>query len=109
MVKKMFKTTQTIEDYIRILQKDHETLKEYGDFIDGFNKIMADSKKLQAQKNQIEGMQSQLKKLEGSINPEHGRNLQLLKERYNNLLNDIKKANDIIESKRSGMMTNITN
>ena len=54
-------------------------------------------------------MQSQLKKLEGSINPEHGRNLQLLKERYNNLLNDMKKANEIIESKRSGMMTNITN
>ena len=57
---------------------------------------MADSKKLESEKNEIEGMQSQLKKLEGSINPEHGRNLQLLKERYNNLLNDIKKANEII-------------
>lgn len=51
MVKKMFKTTETIEDYIRILQKDHETLKEYGDFIDGYNKIMADSKKLESEKN----------------------------------------------------------
>lgn len=37
-------------------------------------------------------MQSQLKKLEGSINGEYSRNLQILKEKYVTLQNDMKKA-----------------
>jgi len=39
-------------------------------------------------------MQSQLKKLEGSISAEHARDLQLLKEKFAILQNDLKKAND---------------
>ena len=51
MVKRMLKTSDTIDDYLRILENPHETLKEYGDYIDNYNKIFADMKNLEAQKN----------------------------------------------------------
>lgn len=96
MTKKMRKTTETIDDYIRALQNEYEGLKEYGEFIESYNRIMGDMKNLEAQKNEVEGMQSQLKKLESSVSAEHGRSLQILKEKYNNLQNDIKRAGEII-------------
>jgi hypothetical protein len=43
---------------------------------------MSKNKGLENQKIEIENMQGQLKKLEGSISPEHQRDLQLLKEKY---------------------------
>lgn len=46
-------------------------------------------------------MQSQLKKLDGSINSEHSRSLQLLKELYVTLQNDLKKAKENIDLKKS--------
>ena len=41
-------------------------------------------------------MQSQLKKLEGTINPDHARELQLLKEKYLILQSEMKKASENI-------------
>lgn len=53
-------------------------------------------------------MQGQLKKLEGgAIDSSHVSGLHYLKEKYSNLQSQIKKAGEIIESKRSGMITNI--
>ena len=52
-------------------------------------------------------MQSQLKKLEGNISPEHTRSLQLLKEKYAILQNDLKKAQEYIDKKRSTMEESI--
>lgn len=65
--------------YKNLLQGEHNNSKQYGDYIENYNKIAADLKNLDAQKNEIENMQSQLKKLEGSIKGEHSTNLQLLK------------------------------
>ena len=52
-------------------------------------------------------MQSQLKKLEGNISPDHTRELQLLKEKYAILQNDLKKAQEYIDKKRSTMEESI--
>jgi gas vesicle protein len=67
MVRKMKKCIETIDDDLKILQNPNETLKEYGDFIENYNRINDDNKNLENQKVEIENMQSQLKKLEGSI------------------------------------------
>ena len=53
MVKKMRKCTETIEDYLKILENPNETLKEYGDYIENFNKINGDNKNLENQKVEI--------------------------------------------------------
>lgn len=45
-------------------------------------------------------MQSQLKKLDGNISRDQTGELQLLKEKYANLQNELKKAQEIIEKKR---------
>lgn len=65
--------------------------------------IMQRNKGLENQKIEIENMQSQLKKLEGSISPDHARDLQLLKEKYSTLQNELKKAYEVIEKKRMTM------
>lgn len=64
---------------------------------------MTRNKTLENQKIEIENMQSQLKKLQGNISPEHARDLQLLKEKYAILQNDLKKALENIEKKRPAM------
>lgn len=64
---------------------------------------MQRNKGLENQKIEIENMQSQLKKLEGSISPDHARDLQLLKEKYSTLQNELKKAYEVIEKKRMTM------
>lgn len=53
-------------------------------------------------------MQSQLKKLEGSISGEHSRNLQLLKQQYVTLQNDMKKASEKITVKKTTITESIT-
>ena len=52
-------------------------------------------------------MQSQLKKLDGSVLPENARELQLVKQKYVFLQNDLKKAQEVIEKKRSSMEESI--
>ena len=47
----MSKTNDLIDDYIRSLTAPHETVKEYGDYIDNYNKIAVDLKNLETQKN----------------------------------------------------------
>lgn len=79
-------------------------LREYGEYIENFNSILSKNKGLENQKIEIENMQSQLKKLEGSINPDHARELQLLKEKYLILQGEIKKATDTIDTKKAEMI-----
>lgn len=52
-------------------------------------------------------MQSQLKKLDGNISRDQTGELQLLKEKYANLQNELKKAQEVIDKKRSAMENSI--
>lgn len=69
--------------------------------------ITARNKALENQKIEIESMQSQLKKLDGNISRDQTGELQLLKEKYANLQNELKKAQEIIEKKRPVMQESI--
>lgn len=52
-------------------------------------------------------MQSQLKKLDGSVPSTNVRDLQLIKEKYAALQNDLKKAQEFIGKKRPAMEESI--
>ena len=52
-------------------------------------------------------MQSQLKKLDGSVSQDNARELQLVKEKYGLLQTDLKKAQEYIEKKRTTMEASI--
>lgn len=52
-------------------------------------------------------MQSQLKKLDGSVPSTNVRDLQLIKEKYAALQNDLKKAQEFIAKKRPNMEDSI--
>lgn len=42
----MQRTSENIDSYIKILTNPHETVKEYGDYIENYNKILNDLKSL---------------------------------------------------------------
>lgn len=46
MKNKMQRTSENIDSYIKILTNPHETVKEYGDYIENYNKILNDLKSL---------------------------------------------------------------
>ena len=64
-------------------------------------------KGIENQKIEIENMQSQLKKLDGSVPSTNVRDLQLIKEKYAALQNDLKKAQEFIGKKRPAMQESI--
>ncbi len=68
---------------------------------------MGRNKALENQKIEIESMQSQLKKLDGNISRDQTGELQLLKEKYANLQNELKKAQEVIDKKRAAMEESI--
>ena len=60
--------------------------------------IISKNKALENQKIEIENMQSQLKKLDGSVlsDPNSTKDILLVKEKYIILQNDLKKAQEYI-------------
>lgn len=67
--------------------------------------IMSKNKALENQKIEIENMQSQLKKLDGSVlsDTNSTRDILLVKQKYIILQNDLKKAFEYIQKKRQSM------
>lgn len=67
--------------------------------------IISKNKALENQKIEIENMQSQLKKLDGSVlsDPNSTKDILLVKEKYIILQNDLKKAQEYIQKKRQSM------
>jgi len=51
MVKKLARAHDIVDDYIKSLTAPFQSVKEYGDYIDNYNKIAGDLKNLESLKN----------------------------------------------------------
>lgn len=82
MVKKTQDIKKTLAEYFVVLDTDPTIIKDYADYIEKYHKMKDNNKNLEMQKNEIENMQGQLKRLEGSVNATHSTDLEYIKNQY---------------------------